>query len=616
MKKLITKISCLVGVMVLFGTIVQGVEDPVENSVPENTPAASIHKPKPEYNPPLLQQRRAVPVMRSAAAAAEYTGNSYTYWAQNNKMRLYFNVDYSDTWYFRYNETDEAETSYRENFAIWFDNQIHYGFYGYRYSPVKLFGGEKNDPDNSCILNILDKIYIERSIQIAPGDGTYFKICYKLTNVTDQPIEDVRFFELVDFDIPHTGAHGDDIGWYDPATDFVWVKDEAYFQNGFTGNRKSAHHSVNNYSYVIEGDANDGNLDDNDTQNQNDPGIGLQWNAGTLQPGQTWDLDVTFWFGQPNNLFAVAGPDRTVHEGQQIQFDASDSRVTEGKIVSYDWDFDGDGEFDDASGMTPVYTYNTVGVYNAVLRVIDSNDNQAYDECKITVLPAMFKNVNVQSFVPLTGLLIDPNSITGSPFTIVEENGESKIQWNVGSMNVGDHKSLSFEVEVLDPILGERRMIERDNITNYLDNLANAMQESGTSVEPTPVQLQLGPSFVDVTSGFGISVTADKEEYTSPETATFATGVSLPEYTGEQMVTTQNEFNAWCAGQCRHGDRAGFGAPGERRRGQLLRERAGLLRRAGAFQREMAEGLLRRAEILRSRHFGEDPQRGHPRRSG
>lgn len=47
MKKLITKISCLVGVMVLFGTIVQGVEDPVENSVPENTPAASIHKPKP-----------------------------------------------------------------------------------------------------------------------------------------------------------------------------------------------------------------------------------------------------------------------------------------------------------------------------------------------------------------------------------------------------------------------------------------------------------------------------------------------------------------------------------------------------------------------------------------
>lgn len=517
-----------------------------ENAANANIPSAQavrIQLPKGEYNPPRFQTRTllqsGVPAVPAANDAPVYTGNSWTYWAENNKMRLYFNIDYSDNWYFRYNDT-EAETSFREHYAVWMDGSIQYGHWGN--AVVKRFGGEKNDPDNSCIVKFRDKLHVERRIQIAPGDGTYFKICYKLTNITEQPLEDLRFFELVDFDIPWTGAHGDDVGWYDAQTDFVWVSDENWFQNGFTGNRKSSHHSVNNYSYVIEGDANDGNLDDNNESKYNDPGIGLQWNVGTLQPGQSWDLDVTFWFGQPNDLFAVAGADRTVHEGESVQFDGSESRAKESTIVSYDWDMNGDGQFDDASGVNPVYVFNTVGVYNVVLRVMDDKGNQAYDECKITVLPAMFKNVTVTSFVPLTGLLLDPASII-SPFTLTQENGENKIVWNIGPMNAGTKKVLSYELEVLDPVLGERRMVERDNITNYLDNTANAKDTTSTPVEPTPVELSLGPAFVDVISGFGISVKTDKNEYVSPETATVTTNVSLPEYTGEKIATTQDEFS-------------------------------------------------------------------------
>ena len=517
-----------------------------ENAANANIPSAQavrIQLPKGEYNPPRFQTRTllqsGVPAVLAVNDTPVYTGNSWTYWVENNKMRLYFNIDYSDNWYFRYNDT-EAETSFREHYAVWMDGSIQYGHWGN--TVVKRFGGEKNDPDNSCIVKFRDKLHVERRIQIAPGDGTYFKICYKLTNITEQPLEDLRFFELVDFDIPWTGAHGDDVGWYDAQTDFVWVSDENWFQNGFTGNRKSSHHSVNNYSYVIEGDANDGNLDDNNESKYNDPGIGLQWNVGTLQPGQSWDLDVTFWFGQPNDLFAVAGADRTVHEGESVQFDGSESRAKESTIVSYDWDMNGDGQFDDASGVNPVYVFNTVGVYNVVLRVMDDKGNQAYDECKITVLPAMFKNVTVTSFVPLTGLLLDPASIV-SPFTLGQENGENKIVWNIGPMNAGTKKVLSYELEVLDPVLGERRMVERDNITNYLDNTANAKDTTSTPVEPTPVELSLGPAFVDVISGFGISVKTDKNEYVSPETATVTTNVSLPEYTGEKIATTQDEFS-------------------------------------------------------------------------
>lgn len=558
MKKLINKRSLTAAIytLLLAAGIAAG-SDASTGSAPGKVPQQlqlnkasgekyNIVLPKLKRNPVMLRtlSTPAAVSTLTAANAQAYTGNSWTYWAENNRMKLIFEIrrsGYDLGWVFKHDGYG-ANTSYWENYAVWFDGSIHYGEHLGEDSVVKKFGGEKNDPDNSCIVRMNQKIEVERKIQIAPENGTYFKICYKLTNITAQPLEDVRFFEVVDFDIP-TGDPGNDIGWYDARTDFVWVKDENWFQNGFTGNKKSDRHSVNHYSYVIWEDSNDGELNNNNESNYNDPGIGLQWNVGTLQPGQSWDIDITFWFGQPNDLFAVIGPDRTVHAGQQIQFDASESKATESTIVSYEWDMDGDGKFDDATGVNPVYTYETPGIYNAVLRVTDDKDSQAYDTCKITVLPAAFQSVKVRSFSALDGLKLDPASISGSPFTLKQENGENLIEWNVGTMNVGDKKTLSFVLEVLDPVLGERRMVERDNITNYLDNTANAKDTTSTPVEPTPVELSLGPAFVDVISGFGISVKTDKNEYVSPETATVTTNVSLPEYTGEKIATTQDEFS-------------------------------------------------------------------------
>ena len=46
-------------------------------------------------------------------------------------------------------------------------------------------------------------------------------------------------------------------------------------------------------------------------------------------------------------------------------------RDSTGAIVSYEWDFDGDGTFDD-TGVMVNHTYQTPGTYNAKLRVTDS----------------------------------------------------------------------------------------------------------------------------------------------------------------------------------------------------------------------------------------------------
>ena len=478
-----------------------------------------VSRPKPEYHQTNVAARR-----RAAASGTRsaYTGDSDVYWAENNRMRLYFHTRYSDEWYFSWNGS-EAETSFRENFALWFDGRTSYGAHEWGEdgdaTTVKLFGGGRNDEDNSCILDFRNALRVERSIRIAPGDGTYFKVCYKVTNITDQPIADVRFFELVDFDIPWTGEHGDDIGWYDSLTDFVWVKDESWFQNGFTGNRPSSHHSVNQYYYVIFEDAGDGVLDDNAESSYNDPGIGLQWDAGTLQPGQTWDLDVTFWFGQPNSLFAVAGPDRTARVGETVHFDGGASYASQGSITAYEWDLDGDGDYGDASGVTADRVYDTPGTRSVVLRVSDDRGNQAYDECRVTVLPAMYRDVAVTARIPIGGLDTDADSAT-APHSASEEDGSLLISWQAGPMNVGMRKSFSYVTEVLAPVAGERRMVEEDCVVEYLDATVEG--------EAIPVSSSLGPAYVDVVSGFGIAVSADKDEYLPPETARLTTTVEVP----------------------------------------------------------------------------------------
>jgi glucose/arabinose dehydrogenase len=54
-----------------------------------------------------------------------------------------------------------------------------------------------------------------------------------------------------------------------------------------------------------------------------------------------------------------------------VGFDASGSSDSEGSTLTYRWDLDGDGAFDDAARRRPTYTYNSAGDYQVGLRVTD-----------------------------------------------------------------------------------------------------------------------------------------------------------------------------------------------------------------------------------------------------
>ena len=68
---------------------------------------------------------------------------------------------------------------------------------------------------------------------------------------------------------------------------------------------------------------------------------------------------------------AVMGGPYTGNEGSNIVLDGSGSFDPADDIVAYDWDLDGDGQYDDAAGVSVVFYTTDDGQYDIGLRVTD-----------------------------------------------------------------------------------------------------------------------------------------------------------------------------------------------------------------------------------------------------
>lgn len=69
----------------------------------------------------------------------------------------------------------------------------------------------------------------------------------------------------------------------------------------------------------------------------------------------------------------------------KVIFDASESQDPDGEIVSYEWDFDQDKEFDDATGVKVEKEFAQIGKFTVRLRVTDNNNDSAVAEKEVIV---------------------------------------------------------------------------------------------------------------------------------------------------------------------------------------------------------------------------------------
>jgi PKD repeat protein len=429
----------------------------------------------------------------------------YSYHGRNNVLDLDIGERVSTLWQYNYSGQMNS-VCWWEEYSVWVDGT----FYDSYYATVEdYFGSAYNDPDKTAIVRS-GNIRVQRTVSIPPGNERYFKISYVVTNIGSTTYNDARFFQQVDFDIPWTyypgGGYWNDMGWYDAQTDFIWIRDAdpAWFQCGFTGSKPSARHGMDTYPTEFDDDI-DGSLNNRNTY-AGDTVIGLQWNIGRLAPGQSWDITVTFWFGEPTSLTADAGPDQTVRAGETVNFDASGSHCTGGEIVSYAWDFDGDGQYDDGEGVNPACVYSVAGTYIVGLEVRDNAGHVAHDQMTLTVLPVLFQEIKIIDRIPTTDIAFDPASCTEPPASITTEGADTVVKWEYGSLGVDEVKALSFDLKLYNLIPGEDRMVERELQVEYLDYHGKTQK------------IVLPPSSVHVyASAFPSTIDTDKDVYQANE---------------------------------------------------------------------------------------------------
>ena len=88
---------------------------------------------------------------------------------------------------------------------------------------------------------------------------------------------------------------------------------------------------------------------------------------------------------------ADAGGPYTLDWGATLTLDGSASTDLDDNIVSYEWDLDDDGEYDDAIGVTTVASFTQIGGHTIGLRVTDEGGLSDADATTVTVLPWTLK---------------------------------------------------------------------------------------------------------------------------------------------------------------------------------------------------------------------------------
>ena len=172
----------------------------------------------------------------------------------------------------------------------------------------------------------------------------------------------------------------------------------------------------------------------------------------------------------PVATFTVSPTEPRVNEA--VTFDASLSTAPDGRITSYDWDFNGDGLFELAtSDPRATYTYTTSGTYGVTLRATDDQGASARQSLTVTVsslsvtvtrtistteaLPgSTFKVVvRIETERDLAGAGLQENLPIGWKIKPLENAGaafkRAAVQWVfVDQVKAGTTKVISYELSV------------------------------------------------------------------------------------------------------------------------------------------------------------------------
>src|SRR5215210_1530891 len=117
-----------------------------------------------------------------------------------------------------------------------------------------------------------------------------------------------------------------------------------------------------------------------------------------------------------------------------VNFDGTGSSDAEGSTLTYAWDLDGDGAYDDSTSAQPTYTYNAAGDYQVGLKVTDGQGASDTLDQPLTISAGnTAPSATIDSPLPTTTWKVgDTISFSGSATDEQDGSlGTSKLSWSL-----------------------------------------------------------------------------------------------------------------------------------------------------------------------------------------
>jgi glucose/arabinose dehydrogenase/chitodextrinase len=237
-----------------------------------------------------------------------------------------------------------------------------------------------------------------------------------------------------------------------------------------------------------------------------------------------------------------------------VNFDAAGSSDPEGDALSYAWDLDGDGAFDDSTAQKPTYTYTAAGDYQVGLRVTDSNGaTDTLDQPLIITAGNTPPSASINSPLSTTTWKVgDTISFSGSATDSQDGAlGASRLTWSLIVHHCSSANSChEHPVQDFAGVANGSFVAPDHEYPSYLELKLTATDSGGltdtTNVRLDPETVQL--SFVSDPPG--LKLTIGSSSGTTPLSRTVIVGsknsISAP---SPQMLGGSNyEFATWSDG--------------------------------------------------------------------
>jgi len=186
--------------------------------------------------------------------------------------------------------------------------------------------------------------------------------------------------------------------------------------------------------------------------------------------GQSDTESIEITVTAPNNP-PVISPTTTPNSGiapLTVQFNAN-AEDPDGDSLTYEWDLDGDGEFDDSTEANPSYTYSEAGEYTACLIVTDEEGASVSASLNVVVYDPVEEIEDLSAYLDgLEGVDADTKSALNIKLTSVVD----KLDKNDNDKAI---KKLEDFIKFVDEMVSEGRLDSAE--AEYLKSEANSIIE-------------------------------------------------------------------------------------------------------------------------------------------